>query len=81
MSKASVPICLPRHDGAERTYAEMLKESLAHLPSGIHDTEKIIFMDRLPMTGNGKVDRKASGAQFFEFFMKGFPSLSASFYS
>ncbi len=46
----------------ERTYAEMLKESLRTFLPEYMIPKKLIFMDRLPMTGNGKVDRKALGS-------------------
>ena len=58
----SAYLVCPGMTAPERTYAESLKEKLrAFLPEYMIP-KKLIFMDRLPMTGNGKVDRKALGS-------------------
>ena len=58
----SAYLVCPGMTAPERTYAESLTEKLrAFLPEYMIP-KKLIFMDRLPMTGNGKVDRKALGS-------------------
>lgn len=58
----SAYLVCPGMTAPERTYAEMLKESLRTFLPEYMIPKKLIFMDRLPMTGNGKVDRKALGS-------------------
>lgn len=57
----SAYLVCPGMTAPERNYAETLKEGLRTFLPEYMIPKKLVFMDRLPMTGNGKVDRKALG--------------------
>lgn len=57
----SAYLVCPGMTAPERNYAETLKEGLRTFLPEYMIPKKLVFMDCLPMTGNGKVDRKALG--------------------